>query len=115
MSQITIETTKSYYETDKNLAHYGEAIEKIGLWESEKIMFEKYINKTDKILDLGCGTGRTTINLFRLGYENIIGLDLSDRFVEFAKNYSNEHNLVIEFMQGDGRHLPFDDNSYIFF
>ncbi|MDR0449134.1 MAG: class I SAM-dependent methyltransferase [Rickettsiales bacterium] len=112
MGKITIETTKNHYETDANIAHYGEAVEKIGLWKSEKIIFEKHINKTDRILDLGCGCGRTTINLFKLGYEDIVGLDLSDRFVEFAKNYSREHNLAIEFMQGDARSLPFDGDSF---
>lgn len=112
MKPATIETTKKYYETDKNIAHYGEAIEKVGLWESEKIMFEKHIDKSDRILDLGCGTGRTTINLFRIGYTNILGFDLSEKFIEFAKNYSHKHNFAIEFMQGDGRRLPFEDNSF---
>jgi ubiquinone/menaquinone biosynthesis C-methylase UbiE len=108
----TIETTKKYYESDANLAHYGEAVDKVGLWKSEQIMFEKYINKSDKVLDLGCGTGRTTINLHRLGYENIVGLDLSETFISFAKDYSAKHGLDINFMQGDGRNLPFEDNSF---
>lgn len=79
--------TSAIRETYNNEAiqkTYTEAIDKVGLWESEKIMFEKYITKTAKILDLGCGAGRTTINMYKLGYNDIIGLDISDKFINFA-------------------------------
>ena len=71
-----LEYTKSQYNKEENIKRYGEGI-KIGLWNSEKIIFDKYIDKKSKILDLGCGAGRTTFGLYELGYKNIIGLDIA--------------------------------------
>lgn len=60
-----LEYTKKEYNHKSNIKRYTEAIDQVGLWESEKIIFNKYINFNDKILDLGCGAGRTTINLYK--------------------------------------------------
>ncbi|MBU0625868.1 hypothetical protein KKG31_01520 [Patescibacteria group bacterium] len=43
--------------SDKNtLQHYKNATLNLGLRESEKIIFQKYLNKNDHILDIGCGS-----------------------------------------------------------
>ena len=93
-----IESVRKTYNNSKVAKSYTEAVEKVGLWNSEKIMFEKYISKDAKILDLGCGAGRTTINLYKEGYKNITGLDISDKFIDYAKNYCKTNNLDIEFI-----------------
>lgn len=107
-----IKFTKEFYEQETNVQRYGEAIDKVGLWNSEKVFFEKYINKTDKILDIGCGAGRTTINLYKKGYKNITGLDLSTTLIDYAKTYIKNNKLDIEFINGDATKLPFKDNSF---
>ena len=107
-----LEYTKKQYNLDANIKRYSDAIEKIGLWNSEKIIFDKYVKKSDKILDLGCGAGRTTINLFRNGYYNIIGLDIADKLIDFAKNYSKENNLDINFEVGDATKINYGDNIF---
>lgn len=107
-----IEYTKEFYDKDINIKRYGEAIEQVGLWNSERIIFNKYINKDNKILDLGCGAGRTTINLYKEGYKDIIGLDLSTNLIEFANDYINTNNLDIKFVVGDATNLNYEDNSF---
>ena len=44
------------------------------------------INKASQILDLGCGYGRITIELYKKGFENIIGFDPSVPLIERAIN-----------------------------
>ena len=38
-----IEETKKYYNLADCVKRYGEDIEKSGLWESEKFIFQKYL------------------------------------------------------------------------
>ncbi|MEW6006220.1 MAG: class I SAM-dependent methyltransferase [Stygiobacter sp.] len=45
--------------------------------------------KESKILDLGCGYGRTLLALKMNGYENIFGVDISEKQISYAKNYFN--------------------------
>lgn len=106
-----LEYTKEQYNKEENVKRYGEAI-KIGLWNSERLFFEKYLNKNDYILDLGCGAGRTTFALYNLGYKNIIGVDIAEKLIEYAKNYSEDNNVNIDFEVGDATKLRFDDNTF---
>lgn len=107
-----IKYTKDFYDKELNIKKYGEAIDKVGLWNSEKMIFDKYIKPTDRILDIGCGAGRTTINLFKNGYKNIIGLDLSTNLINYAKEYVKNNNLDIEFVNGDATKLDYEDNTF---
>ena len=47
--------------------------------------FEKYITKDSCILDVGCGYGRTLDELYRNGYQNLIGIDFSSGMITRGK------------------------------
>ena len=106
------QSIKETYNREEMQKTYTEAVDKVGLWQSEKLMVEKCIPKNAKILDLGCGAGRTTINLYKNGYHNIIGLDISDKFIDFAKNYCLKNGLDINFVNGDATSLNFGDSEF---
>jgi 2-polyprenyl-3-methyl-5-hydroxy-6-metoxy-1,4-benzoquinol methylase len=63
-------------------------------------------NKATRILDIGCGTGRHSIELASRGY-NIVGIDLSESLLNRAKEKASEQKLQIEFQKHDARKLPF--------
>jgi len=65
-------------------------------------------NKKCNILDIGCGTGRHSIELSRRGY-TVVGIDLSESLLERAKEKASEQNLQISFQKHDARNLPFLD------
>src|SRR4030042_3822970 len=65
-------------------------------------------NKSAKILDIGCGTGRHSLELARRGYLNITGLDLSESMLKRAKDNAKKENLRIEFIKRDARDFNFD-------
>jgi 2-polyprenyl-3-methyl-5-hydroxy-6-metoxy-1,4-benzoquinol methylase len=70
-------------------------------------------NKQAKILDIGCGTGRHSIELAERGYENLTGIDLSDTQLERARKNAKEKNLKINFQKHDARDLPFHEEFYL--
>ena len=71
---------------------------------------EKEINfdKSLKILDVGCGTGRHAIELSKRGY-NVTGIDLSESQLKRAREKAAENNLSIDFQRQDARNLPFNN------
>lgn len=100
------------YNSKESLVQYSEAIKKVGLWQSEKLLFNKYVSKSAKILDIGCGAGRSTFGLYDIGYTNIKGIDIAEKLISFARKYSKSLNYNIDFIQGDVTKLPYDDNSF---
>lgn len=70
---------------------------------------EQEINsdKALKILDVGCGTGRHSIELAKRGY-NITGIDLSEAQLVLARKKASQQQLNINFLQHDARALPFN-------
>jgi 2-polyprenyl-3-methyl-5-hydroxy-6-metoxy-1,4-benzoquinol methylase len=102
---------KQWYE--KLFENYGEKYDKeiftqgtIG--ECDFIEKELNFNKSLKILDVGCGTGRHSIELSKRGYITT-GIDLSDSQLEKAKEKAKENKLEIEFLKLDARNLPFEN------
>ncbi|TVX75873.1 class I SAM-dependent methyltransferase [Peribacillus simplex] len=91
---------------------YADATKKLGLWKSEKYAFEKYLYQNDAILDIGCGTGRTTFALYKTGFKNITGIDLTLAMLNEAEKIAHEYNLDIPFILGDATNLPFKDASF---
>ena len=77
--------------------------------ECDFIEQEIGFDKHSRILDLGCGTGRHSIELAERGYSNITGIDLSDSQLARAREKATEKNLVIDFRKHDARDLPFHD------
>jgi SAM-dependent methyltransferase len=69
---------------------------------------EKELNfdKNLRILDIGCGTGRHTIELSKRGYD-IFGIDLSDSQLAKAREKANALGMEVPFFKHDARHLPF--------
>ena len=75
--------------------------------ECDFIEKEIGFDKSLKILDVGCGTGRHAIELTKRGY-NVTGIDLSESQLKRAKEKATAAGLSIDFQQQDARNLSFD-------
>ena len=75
--------------------------------ECDFIEKEIKFDKSLKILDVGCGTGRHAIELTKRGY-CVTGIDLSVSQLERAREKAEADNLQIDFQCQDARNLPFD-------
>ena len=65
-------------------------------------------SKTAKILDLGCGTGRHSIELSKRGY-TVTGVDLSKSLIDRAIERSIEEGVEVDFKVGDARTIEFEN------
>jgi len=63
------------------------------------------LQKTQRILDLGCGSGRHAIELSERGY-HVTCLDLSSTLLSLARQRS-EHTCCVRFVRADMRRMPF--------
>ncbi len=74
--------------------------------ESDFIEKELNYNKSLSIIDIGCGTGRHSIELTKRGYQ-VTGIDLSESQLKRAREKAVEQGLHVDFQKHDARQLPF--------
>ena len=84
----------------------------VGLWESEKYTFLKYLHPSFQILDIGCGAGRTTHGMHQYGFKNIVGLDITPEMVDAAESLNEFFQHQIPFVVGDCCQLDFEDQAF---
>ena len=71
---------------------------------------EKFLeNKKGKILDLGCGSGRSFINNKNLEF---YGVDFSKEMLKYAKEKSDKLKLNVTLTKSKTSKLPFQDNFF---
>ncbi len=111
--KVSREFVKKSYSIKGPVSYYAEAVYRIGLWRSELIVFRKYIKDINyKILDMGCGAGRVSIGLYKSGYHNIAGMDISKSMVKTAEKIAKKIGYPITFYEGDAVAVPFNDNIF---
>lgn len=68
---------------------------------------KRHIRPVTRILDFGCGYGRTLSDLIRAGYENVIGVDFSFGMLRCCRSRSPHVRLA----QNDGQTIPLQQHS----
>jgi 2-polyprenyl-3-methyl-5-hydroxy-6-metoxy-1,4-benzoquinol methylase len=104
-------TQKQWYES--LFENYGQKYDSENftqgtIGECDFIEKELGFNKSLKILDVGCGTGRHSIELTKRGY-SVTGIDLSQSQLQRANDKAKSENLMIDFQQQDARNLTFNN------
>lgn len=86
----------------------GENILRMSVYE----VLTPYIERGDRILDIGCGTGTLTILLSNLLFSNceLIGIDLSKG--QIAQARKKNYNSILRFEVMDARNLKFKNESF---
>jgi len=65
-------------------------------------------------LDVGCGEGHNTRRIAEKG-AFMTGIDISEKFVFYARQREKENPLEINYLQGIGRNIPFKDEIFDFY
>ena len=81
-------------------------------WNRETVI-KAVVGNPDKILDLGCGTGSTTIML-KQGFPDaeVIGLDLSPQMLVMSEYKAQQLGLKIEWIHGIAETTKFADGEF---
>lgn len=85
--------------------HYVDRTE-VGLFDQEETAIRRHF-EDGRVLDVGCGAGRTTGPLDALGFD-VVGIDVSREMVERARAIYPE----VEFQVGDVTDLEFADDAF---
>ena len=86
--------------------HYVERTD-VGLVEHEERAIERYFGEDGRLLDVGCGAGRTTAPLSDRGYD-VVGIDISADMVERARALFPDLTFEI----GDVTDLDYSDDAF---
>ena len=83
-------------------------------WIARRFEAEVPIEPTDRIVDIGCGTGKSTRDAARRAWlGSVLGVDLSSRMLEDARRRSEDEGLQnVEFLLADAQVQPFQPNAY---
>jgi ubiquinone/menaquinone biosynthesis C-methylase UbiE len=96
-------------EYDERIPGSGPADEIFG--ENELAFLLDRIAPGERVLDMGCGTGRFTVPIARSGAVTT-GFDLSEGMLGRLQEKLDEAGLTADLRQGDMAALPFEDNSF---
>src|SRR5665648_843973 len=94
---------KQWYEElfqNHGLKYDNESFTSGTMGECDFIESEIRFNRQLRILDIGCGTGRHSIELTKRGYK-ITGIDLSEYLLKRTKKKTSEQNITIDLQQHD--------------
>ena len=81
----------------------------------KKLNFDISILKNKTVLDMGCGSGRFTTALARLGPKIVYGVDLGDEGIKVGKKLAKKFNLKnVKYKNASVLNLPFKNNKFDF-
>jgi ubiquinone/menaquinone biosynthesis C-methylase UbiE len=84
-----------------------------GLFERYRLTFEHCGNLTGaRVLDVGCGTGRFSIECAKRGAGRVVGIDFAPSMVEMSQETARKMNVSdkCEFICGDFLTFPFEES-----
>ncbi len=88
----------------KNISHIDSHFHAGTVQEVDFIITELSLERESRIIDLGCGTGRHSIQIAKKGY-SVVGIDISDVLLSEANKRAAEAHVSIDFIRGDVRSI----------
>lgn len=98
-------------EGDEWVEH-ADRFDATGRWIDARFAAEVAIDPTEDVLDIGCGTGKSSRDAARRA-RSVLGVDLSSRMLEEAARRSRAEGLAnVRFVQADAQVHPFEPDAH---
>jgi SAM-dependent methyltransferase len=80
----------------------------------QRLLDAQIVERTDRVLDIGCGTGASTRDVARIAADgHATGIDLSTRMLDLARRQAAEEGLDnAHFVKADAQVHPFEPDAY---
>lgn len=72
------------------------------------------VGASGSVLEVAPGPGYFAIELAKLGNYQVRGLDISQTFVEIARQNAAKAGVQVEFLRGNASQMPFEENRFDF-
>jgi len=107
----TPEQSFSYFDAQ---ASWGVTKHMGGLDATDELAALCHVVKDKYILEVGCGTGVTACHLVKRYGCQVIGVDISDKMIEWARKRAQRKSVgdKVQFRTADAQNLPFEDNFF---
>jgi SAM-dependent methyltransferase len=69
-------------------------------------------NSESEIVDIGCGTGSSTIEIFKNTNSNVTAVDFLPQFLDKLKDNAKEFKDRLILIEADMANLPFEENQF---
>ena len=101
-------------EEGERWAEHAERYEATGRRHWERLAARRFISEHDRVLDIGCGTGKSTRDVARIASSgSALGVDLSAKMLERARQRSAAEGLTnVSFEQADAQVHPFHTDAF---
>jgi SAM-dependent methyltransferase len=101
--KISGSEVKANFNGFASVLHYTRAAHSLGLWQSERRLIARFFPEvTTRILEAGCGSGRVTMGLWKMGYRSITAFDFAAELLDQARSLAAEQGAGdIAFVQAD--------------
>jgi SAM-dependent methyltransferase len=103
----------SLYSYENPVKYFLNKLFRKGLFERYRLTFENCGDLTGaRILDIGCGTGRFSIECAKRGAGRVVGIDFAPSMIEFSQRVAEQMGVSekCRFIQGDFLSHKFDES-----
>ena len=85
-----------------------------GVKTVHEVIVNSGINRKSNVLEIGCNTGFTSINLAYLSGCDVTGIDINERSLELSRQYAQRNNLEnkVNFLHENAEALSFPDETF---
>jgi SAM-dependent methyltransferase len=102
---------KASFNAIPSVLYYTRAAHVLGLWKSELLVIGRFLPRPpSRLVEAGCGAGRVTLGLWKMGYSGIVAFDFAGELLDQARRLAAETGAgSIGFHCADATHVTGSD------